>query len=173
MNPTDATFRAGGRASQLADRTPPYDPGVDVSGVIDELGPDTDVRLAVGDRVIALVIPIGPRGGTYAERIVVDEKSVVHAPKDTTHSEASTLLLNALTAYRRVFGGRDAAAPRAVWDGVRYHVTFPDGVVRTVEAAPTPVAPLVVPLTPARPYPGQAPPQGYGYPGQAPQPYYR
>ena len=99
MNPTDATFRAGGRASQLADRTPPYDPGVDVSGVIDELGPDTDVRLAVGDRVIALVIPIGPRGGTYAERIVVDEKSVVHAPKDTTHSEASTLLLNALTAH--------------------------------------------------------------------------
>jgi len=49
VNPTDATFRAGGRASQLADRTPPYDPGVDVSGVIDELGPDTDVRLAVGD----------------------------------------------------------------------------------------------------------------------------
>lgn len=82
-------------------------------------------------------------------------------------------LLNALTAYRRVFGGRDVAAPRAVWDGVRYHVTFPDGVVRTVEPAPTPVAPLVVPLAPARPYPGQAPPQGYGYPGQAPQPYYR
>ena len=114
VNPTDATFRAGGRASQLADRTPPYDPGVDVSGVIDELGPDTDVRLAVGDRVIALVIPIGPRGGTYAERIVVDEKSVVHAPKDTTHSEASTLLLNALTAHlarTRCTSTRDRPSP--------------------------------------------------------------
>jgi NADPH2:quinone reductase len=71
VNPTDATFRAGGRASQLADRTPPYVPGVDVAGVIDEL----------------------------AERIVVDEESVVHAPKDTTDGEASTLLLNALTAH--------------------------------------------------------------------------
>jgi NADPH2:quinone reductase len=99
VNPTDATFRAGGRASQLAGRTPPYVPGVDLAGVIDELGPDTDGRLAAGDRVIALVIPMGPRGGAYAEQIVVDERSVVHAPKDTTHSEASTLLLNALTAH--------------------------------------------------------------------------
>ena len=46
VNPTDVTFRAGRRASQLADRTPPYVPGVDVAGVVDELGPDTDGRLA-------------------------------------------------------------------------------------------------------------------------------
>ena len=56
VNPTDATFRAGGRAGQLAGRTPPYIPGV-------------------------------------------DERSVVHAPRDTTHSEASTLLLNAVAAH--------------------------------------------------------------------------
>jgi len=72
-------------------------------------------------------------------------------------------LLNALTAYRKVFGGRDMAAPRAFWDGVRYHVTFPDGVVRPVEPAPTPVAPLVVPLTQ---------PMYGGYPAQPPRPYY-
>jgi NADPH:quinone reductase-like Zn-dependent oxidoreductase len=62
VNPTDATFGAGRRASQLADRTPPYVPGVDVAGV-------------------------------------VDERSVVHAPKNTTHTEASSLLLNALTTH--------------------------------------------------------------------------
>jgi len=99
VNPTDATFRAGGRASQLAGRTPPYIPGVDVAGVVDELGPDTDGRLAVGDRVIAVVVPMRPRGGTYAEEVVVDERSVVHAPRGTTHGEASTLLLNAVAAH--------------------------------------------------------------------------
>jgi NADPH:quinone reductase-like Zn-dependent oxidoreductase len=31
VNPTDATFRAGGRAAQLADRTPPYIPGMDAA----------------------------------------------------------------------------------------------------------------------------------------------
>jgi len=32
VNPADATFRAGSRASHLADRPPPYVPGVDVAG---------------------------------------------------------------------------------------------------------------------------------------------
>jgi NADPH:quinone reductase-like Zn-dependent oxidoreductase len=42
---------------------------------------------------------MGPRGGTYAEQVVVDQRAVIHAPKDTAHSEASTLLLNAPTAH--------------------------------------------------------------------------
>jgi len=98
VNPIDATFRAGGRAAQLAGRTPPYIPGVDAAGVVNRLGPVTGGRLSVGDRVIALVIPIGPRGGTYAEQIVTDERSVVRAPKATTDAEAATLLLNAVAA---------------------------------------------------------------------------
>jgi NADPH:quinone reductase len=47
---------------------------------------------------MAYVIPMGPHGGTYAERIVVDEASVVPAPRGATLPEASTLLLNATTA---------------------------------------------------------------------------
>jgi NADPH:quinone reductase-like Zn-dependent oxidoreductase len=77
VNPTDVTFRAGGRAAQLADRPPPYVPGMDVAGVVDALGSATDGRLSVGDAVIAYVIPTGPHGGAYAEEIVVDEASVV------------------------------------------------------------------------------------------------
>jgi NADPH:quinone reductase-like Zn-dependent oxidoreductase len=42
VNPTDLTFRAGGRAAQLADRPPPYIPGMDVAGVVDKLGAGTD-----------------------------------------------------------------------------------------------------------------------------------
>jgi NADPH:quinone reductase-like Zn-dependent oxidoreductase len=98
VNPTDITFRAGGRAAQLADRPPPYVPGMDVAGVVDKLGEGTGGRLAVGDSVIAYVIPMGPHGGTYAEQIVVGQASVVLAPRGAAFPEASTLLLNAATA---------------------------------------------------------------------------
>ena len=55
-------------------------------------------------------------------------------------------LLKALVAYRQVFTGRDPQAPRAVWDGSRYHVTFPDGVVRVINEPASPVAPVPVVL---------------------------
>jgi NADPH2:quinone reductase len=98
VNPTDVTFRTGGRAAQLAGRPPPYVPGMDIAGIVDELGDATDGRLAVGDAVIAYVVPTGPHGGAYAERIVVNEASVVPAPRGATFPEASTLLLNGSTA---------------------------------------------------------------------------
>jgi RsiW-degrading membrane proteinase PrsW (M82 family) len=70
-------------------------------------------------------------------------------------------LLEAIVAYRRVFTGRDPAAPQAVWDGQQYHVAFPDGVVRTLAEPDQPVVPVPVRLAPAGPT--MAP--GYGYPG--------
>ncbi|HWD51495.1 MAG TPA: alcohol dehydrogenase catalytic domain-containing protein [Acidimicrobiales bacterium] len=63
VNPTDITFRSGGRAAQSAERPTPYIPGMDAAGVIDKLGIDGDGRLAVGDAVIAYVIPMGPHDG--------------------------------------------------------------------------------------------------------------
>jgi NADPH2:quinone reductase len=98
VNPTDITFRTGGRAAQLKERSVPYVPGMDLAGIVDQLGENTDGRLAVGDAVIAYVIPMGPHGGSYAEQVVVDEASVVPAPLGATFAEASTLLLNATTA---------------------------------------------------------------------------
>jgi NADPH:quinone reductase-like Zn-dependent oxidoreductase len=98
VNPTDISFRSGRRAAELAERQPPYIPGVDAAGVVDMLGPATDGRLAVGDRVIGFVSPAGPRGGTYAQQIVVNAASVVPAPSGASFVQASTLLLNAVTA---------------------------------------------------------------------------
>jgi NADPH2:quinone reductase len=98
VNPTDITFRSGGRAAQLADLPAPYVPGMDAAGVVDKLGEKSDGRLAVGDRVIAYVIPFGPHGGSYAEKVVVPAASVVPAPAGASFPEASTLLLNATTA---------------------------------------------------------------------------
>ena len=65
---------------------------------MDKLGEDSDGRLAVGDRVIAYVIPFGPHGGSYAEQVVVAAASAVPAPAGASFPEASTLLLNATTA---------------------------------------------------------------------------
>jgi NADPH:quinone reductase-like Zn-dependent oxidoreductase len=98
VNPTDLTFRAGGRAAQLIGRPGPYIPGVDAAGVVERVGPGGDGRLAVGDRVVAFVVPMGPHGGSYAQYIVVPEASVVPAPSRATFAEAATLLLNAATA---------------------------------------------------------------------------
>jgi NADPH:quinone reductase-like Zn-dependent oxidoreductase len=98
VNPTDITFRSGGRAAQLAQYPASYVPGVDAAGVADKLGPGSDGRLAVGDRVSTFVVPIGPRGGSYAEYIVVPQASVVSAPRSASIWEAATLLLNAATA---------------------------------------------------------------------------
>ncbi len=98
VNPTDTLFRAGAQAGNLRKAEPPYIPGMDAAGVIDALGPDNDGRLAVGDRVVAIVLPSGSRGGAYAEQIVVPAVSVVRAPKDADFAAASTLLMNALTA---------------------------------------------------------------------------
>jgi Alcohol dehydrogenase GroES-like domain len=89
VNPTDTLFRAGSQAARLSGRPAPYVPGMDVAGVIDELGADTDNRLKVGDRVVALVIPAGPRGGAYAEYVVVPAPSVVLAPAGVDFPAAS------------------------------------------------------------------------------------
>jgi len=98
VNPTDTLFRAGSQAARLSGRPAPYVPGMDVAGVIDELGADADNRLKVGDRVVALVIPAGPHGGAYAEYVVMPATSVVLAPAGVDFPAASTLLLNGLTA---------------------------------------------------------------------------
>lgn len=98
VNPTDIILRTGGYAARMADLRPPFVPGMDASGVIDQLGPGVDDRLAVGQRVVAVVIPTGPHGGAYAEQIVVPAASVVPAPEKVDHPAASTLLMNALTA---------------------------------------------------------------------------
>lgn len=98
VNPTDVLLRTGGHAVRMPDRRPPFIPGMDAAGVIDQLGPGTDERLAVGQRVLAMVLFTGPHGGAYAEQIVVPAASVVPAPAGIGLPAASTLLMNAMTA---------------------------------------------------------------------------
>ncbi|MFB8275724.1 NADP-dependent oxidoreductase [Nocardia colli] len=98
VNPTDVLLRTGGHAVRMPDRQPPFIPGMDAAGVIDQLGPGVDGRLTVGQRVLAMVLFTGPHGGAYAEQVVVPAASVVPAPAGIDFPAASTLLMNAMTA---------------------------------------------------------------------------
>ena len=97
VNPTDTYTRNGDRAEMLKAFPPPYVPGMDVAGILDEIGDGVDSRLSVGDRVMAIVVPSGGHGG-YSESLVLPAASVAHAPFGSSHAEASTLPMNGLTA---------------------------------------------------------------------------
>ena len=96
VNPTDTVLRSGGRAARLKDIPPPHVPGMEAAGVLEQIGDGVETDLELGDRVMAIVLPLGQHGA-YAERVVVPAASVVRAPVGTTDAEAATLPMNALT----------------------------------------------------------------------------
>ncbi|MFC7400743.1 NADP-dependent oxidoreductase [Citricoccus sp. GCM10030269] len=97
VNPTDTARRSG--FAGPSKQPPPYVPGMDAAGILEEIGPGVQTDLSVGDRVMAIVLPRGSHGA-YAEKVAVPADSVVAAPRDTSHAEASTLPMNGLTARR-------------------------------------------------------------------------
>lgn len=103
VNPTDTGVRAGLRAS--GDR--PADgadvPGMDVAGLLVEIGPQTDTSLVEGDRVMGIVVPSGPHGG-YREDLVLPARSVTRIPAGADDSAAATLPMNGLTARQALDG---------------------------------------------------------------------
>jgi NADPH:quinone reductase-like Zn-dependent oxidoreductase len=97
VNPTDTYVRNGARADTPRPVPAPHVPGMDAAGVLDEIGEGVDTDLAVGDAVMAIVVPTGAHGA-YTESLVVPAASVARAPAGASHAEASTLPMNALTA---------------------------------------------------------------------------
>ena len=97
VNPTDTVVRSGLGHERQQGAEPPYVPGMDIAGVIDEIGPDTETDLVVGDRVMAIVMPKGSHGG-YSDSVVLPVRSVARIPKGTGFAEAATLPMNGLTA---------------------------------------------------------------------------
>jgi NADPH:quinone reductase-like Zn-dependent oxidoreductase len=97
VNPTDTMARNGSRAEQQKVDPPPYVPGMDAAGIVDEVGAGVTTGVKVGDPVMAMVVPKGSHGA-YREQIVLEARAVVPAPAGTTHVEACTLPMNGLTA---------------------------------------------------------------------------
>ena len=57
VNPTDTMARNGSRAEQQKVDPPPYVPGMDAAGIVDEVGPSVATGVKVGDAVMAMVVP--------------------------------------------------------------------------------------------------------------------
>lgn len=77
---------------------------MDAAGVIDEVGEAAAVRDTstwnIGDRVMAIALPLRGHGGAYAEYLVADADSLALAPENASLEEAATLPMNGLTAMQ-------------------------------------------------------------------------
>ncbi|MDT0269228.1 zinc-binding dehydrogenase [Streptomyces sp. DSM 44915] len=143
VNPTDVLLRTGGHAVRMPDRKPPFVPGMDAAGVIDQVGPGGDGRLAVGQRVVTMVLFTGPGGGAYAEWVVVPAAAVVPAPAGVDFPAAATLLMNAMTARLALdalavpAGGTVAVTGAAgAVGGYAVELAKADGLTVVADAAP-------------------------------------
>jgi NADPH2:quinone reductase len=88
---SDALLRAG---TYLEGPKPPFTPGYELVGVVEELGPGCS-RLREGDRVAALTV-----WGADAERVCVRERYAVEVPEDLNPAEVVSLVLPYMTAYQ-------------------------------------------------------------------------
>jgi NADPH:quinone reductase-like Zn-dependent oxidoreductase len=88
---TDAQLRAG---SYLGVPKPPFTPGYELVGVVEELGLGCS-RLRVGDRIGALTV-----WGADAERVCVLEANAVGVPEDLDPAEVLSLVFTYMTAYQ-------------------------------------------------------------------------
>ena len=90
---TDALIRAG---TYFHCPKPPFTPGYELVGVVEELGPDCS-RLRKGDRIGALTV-----WGAYAERVCLPEAAAVEVAADLDAAEVVSLLFPYMTAYQLI-----------------------------------------------------------------------
>lgn len=100
VNPTDVMMRTGGHAVRLRDVPPPYVPGMDAAGVIDQIGPGVDgqaERGAAGRRPRDVRPPAGwrvrrtdrrARGVRRARARRDGPRRGVHPPDERRHRPA-------------------------------------------------------------------------------------
>jgi NADPH:quinone reductase len=88
---TDALIRAG---TYLGGPKPPFTPGYELVGVVEELGPVCS-RLRKGDRVGVLTV-----WGSNAELVCVPERYAVEVPEDLDPAEVVSLVFPYMTAYQ-------------------------------------------------------------------------
>src|ERR1700758_4478992 len=88
---SDAQMRAG---TYLGGPKPPFTPGYELVGVVDQLGPGCS-RLRVCDRVGVLT-----QWGANAELVCVPENYAVEVPDDLDPAEVVSLVFTYMTAYQ-------------------------------------------------------------------------
>jgi len=96
VNPTDILLRRGMRDHGPRAATVAV-PGMDVCGTVTEIGYGVENRLAIGQRVMAVVVTDGEHGA-YRDEVVLPSGSVVAAPAGFSDPEVASVPMNALTA---------------------------------------------------------------------------
>ena len=70
VNPTDVVGRNGMRAALQKKDPPPYVPGMDAAGIVDQVGEGVTTGVGVGDRVMGLVVPNATQGPYRGQDLV-------------------------------------------------------------------------------------------------------
>jgi NADPH2:quinone reductase len=102
---SDAQMRAG---TYLGGPKPPFTPGYELVGVVDQLGPGCS-RLRVGDRVGVLT-----QWGANAELVCVPEKYAVPVPEELDPAEVVSLVFTYMTAYQMLHRAAQAKSGESV-----------------------------------------------------------
>lgn len=112
VNPLEIKL-ASGMLQQMMPLELPWTPGLDVSGVVDQVGEGVD-GFQVGDAVYACVLA----GGAYAEAITAEASLFSHKPAQLSHVEAASLASVAQSAWQTLFGqGQLEAGQRVLIHG--------------------------------------------------------
>ncbi|GGM65590.1 NADP-dependent oxidoreductase [Dactylosporangium sucinum] len=98
FNPVDATIRAG-YLRQVFPVDLPYTPGIDVAGIVAELGEGV-TGFEAGDRVVGLLPMTQP--GAAAEYVLAPADSLAAAPTAVPLADAAALPATGLTAWQAV-----------------------------------------------------------------------
>jgi NADPH2:quinone reductase len=105
---TDQLIRAG---TYLGGPKPPFTPGYELVGIVEELGPGCSA-VRCGDRVAALTV-----WGAYAERVCIAEMNAIKVPEDLDPAEIVSLVFPYMTGYQLLH--RTAQAKRG--EAVLFH----------------------------------------------------
>ncbi|MGI1804912.1 zinc-binding dehydrogenase [Exiguobacterium sp. TDN 0502] len=76
----------------------PHIPGVDLAGVVEQIGPGAEVK--IGDRV-AIHTNL-QRDGAFSEYALVDTRALALIPEDVSFAEAAAILCAGMTAYEAI-----------------------------------------------------------------------
>lgn len=98
VNPVDFKIRDGKYPAVKEDRLP-YTLGRDVCGVVEQCGAQANL-FKVGDEVFGMV---GIDGGGYAEKTVLDQKSIARKPSNLDATHAAAIPLAGQTAWQGLF----------------------------------------------------------------------
>jgi NADPH:quinone reductase-like Zn-dependent oxidoreductase len=96
LNPLDTKIRLGN--AEHAKQPLPAVLGIDMSGVVEKLGPEV-ANFHEGDEVYGMVGGVGGLQGTLAEFVVADASLVAHKPSNVSMRAAAALPLSIITAW--------------------------------------------------------------------------